>query len=357
MKILLVGEYSGVHKNLKDGLSELGHKVICASSGDGFKKIENDINWNPKHSGFLGKIERDIKVFSSLSKLKDFDIIQFISPKICTRKFGVNALVFSRLINQNKKSFLIGAGCNDPFTASFLKYKFRKRQLFREISRAGHGKLWCQTPGGKAFTLKLFNNINGYIPLMYEYAQGLRDAGYEKLLPTIPMPINLKNIEFRENEPKDKIVFFHGLTRENVKGTPLIREALNNLKSKYPNDVSVMISGNMPLNDYLELIKNVNVVIDQAYSASYGMNVVYSLTTGKVVVGGGERECLQEFQLKESPIIPIEPSVQDIELKLTNLLETRNRIPEIGWQSRQYVEKVHNYTIIARRFLSVWRNS
>lgn len=357
MKILLVGEYSAVHKNLKDGLVELGQQVICASSGDGFKKIDNDIKWNPKHNGFLGKIERDIKVFSSLSGLKKFDIVQFISPKICTRKLGLNALVFERIINQNAKSFLIGAGCNDPFTAAFLKFKFRKRQLFKEISRATHGKLWCQTPIGKASILKLFNIINGYIPIMYEYAQGLRDAGYPKLLPTIPLPINLKKITFHENNIKEKIVFFHGVTRENVKGTPLIREALENLKSKYPNDVSVLIAGNMSLNDYLLLLKTVNVVIDQAYSVSYGMNVVYNLSMGKVIVGGGEEECMQEFGLKDSPLIPIEPSVKDIEQKLTYLLDIRNKIPEIGWQSRQYVERVHDSKIIANRFLNVWENA
>ena len=37
MKILLLGDFSAVHKNLKDGLLELGHDVVLASDGDGFK--------------------------------------------------------------------------------------------------------------------------------------------------------------------------------------------------------------------------------------------------------------------------------------------------------------------------------
>ena len=35
MKILLLGEYSGLHLNLRDGLRELGHDVVLASAGDG----------------------------------------------------------------------------------------------------------------------------------------------------------------------------------------------------------------------------------------------------------------------------------------------------------------------------------
>ena len=43
MKILLLGDYSAVHKNLKEGLCSLGHEVDFASNGDGWKKIPRDI--------------------------------------------------------------------------------------------------------------------------------------------------------------------------------------------------------------------------------------------------------------------------------------------------------------------------
>ena len=44
MKILLLGENSSVHSNLKDGLIELGHEVDVASDGDGWKNIPRDID-------------------------------------------------------------------------------------------------------------------------------------------------------------------------------------------------------------------------------------------------------------------------------------------------------------------------
>lgn len=43
MRILLFGEFSGLHVNLKRGLEDLGHEVTVVSFGDDFKKIKGDI--------------------------------------------------------------------------------------------------------------------------------------------------------------------------------------------------------------------------------------------------------------------------------------------------------------------------
>ena len=44
MRILLIGEYSGLHNSLKEGLEKNGHEVTLIGSGDGFKKYPMDIN-------------------------------------------------------------------------------------------------------------------------------------------------------------------------------------------------------------------------------------------------------------------------------------------------------------------------
>lgn len=44
MTILLLGEYSALHKNLKEGLNELGYEALIASDGDGWKNIPRDID-------------------------------------------------------------------------------------------------------------------------------------------------------------------------------------------------------------------------------------------------------------------------------------------------------------------------
>ena len=80
MKILLLGDFSAVHKNLKDGLLELGHDVVLASDGDGFKNIPRDFDLKPKLPSLLGKIEIRLKLFFYLyTKFKDFDVVQLIN--------------------------------------------------------------------------------------------------------------------------------------------------------------------------------------------------------------------------------------------------------------------------------------
>lgn len=355
MKILLFGEYSGVHTNLKEGLVELGHQVVTASTGDGSRKIESDINWNRFRGEKKSRIESFIHLMRNFPKLYGFDVVQFMYPFVFNRGLlGIDTSLAKKIFKENGKVFLVGGGCNQEITAKFLENKFKYPQLYREINRDIKKKIISRLigrPGIDSFFLK---NIDGYIPLMYEYAQGFRDVGYKKLCPTIPIPMNINNIQFSENIPNQKIFFFHGLTRSNVKGTPLISKAMENLKRKYPNDIEIAIKGGMPLKNYLKFLDRVNVVIDQAYSASYGANVVYNLALGKIVVGGGEEECKKEFSISDCPIIPIRPTVNDIEKKLENILENRKDIPMMGHSSRKYAEKIHNHTNIAEKYVNVW---
>ena len=44
MKILLLGDYSGVHSTLAEGLRGLGHRVTVASNGDFWKDYPRDID-------------------------------------------------------------------------------------------------------------------------------------------------------------------------------------------------------------------------------------------------------------------------------------------------------------------------
>ena len=46
MRILLVGEYSGLFNCLKDGLIALGHEVFLASDGDAYRDYPSDFRWD-----------------------------------------------------------------------------------------------------------------------------------------------------------------------------------------------------------------------------------------------------------------------------------------------------------------------
>lgn len=359
MKILLLDEFSGFHKNLKEGLIEFGHEAVLASNGDGWKKIQSDINWESNKSGVLGFIHKAYKQLNSVVKMTGFDVVQMIRPVIFTMKYGLNDKFLKYIFDRNEKVFLVGAGATTQNTliARFFKKSYKYPHLYSEIYKDSNGTIWSETADGVEYNKKLLDSLNGYIPIMYEYAQGYRDVKHEKLCSTIPIPMNIDKVKYKENKLGKKVVFFHGINQNNFKGTPLIKEAMEKLKKKYPNDVEIIIDGKLPLDKYLALLDRVNVVVDQTYSVSYGLNVIYSMALGKVAVGGGEEDCLREFGLKNSPIVPIKPMVEDIELHLARILENKFLIPDIGYQSRRYVEQVHDYRKIAEKFIEVWRNN
>ncbi|PKH62383.1 glycosyltransferase [Shewanella sp. Choline-02u-19] len=355
MKVLLLGEYSGFHKNLSEGLLEIGVDVVTASGGDGWKQIPSDINWGSAKKGLGGKIERLYNVSKVYRQFEGYDAVQLVSPVILPTKLGINKSFLKFITENNSKTFLLGAGGSTENTAiaQFLKERFKYPQHYQEVIKRVKSE-WSLSTSGRSFNDYLLDVIDGYIPIMYEYAQGYRDINYQKQKKTIPIPMNINKVMYRDNICHGKVVFCHGVTRAAEKGSHLIKDAMEKLKRKYPNDVEIHIVGNLPLAEYLKVTARANVIIDQTYSVSYGMNSVYNLALGKVCVGGGETECLNEFGLEDSPLIPIDANVDDIFKTLERILANKHLITDIGYKSRQYAEDVHSHVIVANQFLKTW---
>ena len=129
---------------------------------------------------------------------------------------------------------------------------------------------------------------------------------------------------------------------------------MEKLKENYPNEVEIVIDGKMPLNKYLKVLEETNVVIDQALSYEYGMNAIYSMAMGKVVLSGNEPECQQEFGRTDIPVINILPSEDDIYNKLEQLVLNKESVIEIGKKSRQFVEDFHHYVKVAQQYIDTW---
>ena len=101
MRILLLGEFSGLHHNLKHGLVQNGHKVTLVSNGDGDKEIQHDISLNSKLPSILGKIHTKIMPYIIFKRLIGYDIVQMINPfvfKIC-KIFNINLVLFCFITN------------------------------------------------------------------------------------------------------------------------------------------------------------------------------------------------------------------------------------------------------------------
>ena len=355
MKILLFGEFSGLHNNLKDGLLELGHEVTVAAGQDGFKKILSDINLDSDLPGIFGQLDTRLKPFLNLPRLRGFDVVQIINPFFPNARLFPKELFYSLLKGFNKKFFVLAAGSDAYFWRygrEKLKYGPFDDILYYDLEATS---FYMGSKKSFVYNKKIVENSDGLIPVMYEYELSYSDCS--KRLRTIPLPLNTDKIAYKENIISDKLIIFHGLNRYGFKGTRHVEQAFEILKKKYPNDLECVIEGQLPLPEYLNLMAKTNVVIDQTNSHSLGMNGLFALAMGKVVLGGAEPESLKSLGLKTSPVINITPSSESIVRRVEELLQVKSDIPRLGLEGRNFVSEVHNCKRVAKLYLDTWNLS
>lgn len=350
MKILLIGEFSAFFKNLKIGFLSLGNEVTLMAGEDSWKKIDGaDISINSKLPGFFGKISRRIQYLYNVIFLSKYDVILIVNPNI-----GLSFIskLFSILLkSKGSKIFLSACGTD----VEYLNYGLSKKFDYWPYDD-------CSESPTRPMNVhkNIVNIVDFIIPTFYDYAEPWRSSSYKnKVLRTIPLCIDTKKINtyYPFSENNKKIVFFHGINRECFKGTKYIKEALFKMKEKYPNDIEVIIDGQMPLKDYLELMKRVDVVIDQCKVYSYGsMNSLYALSMGKVLMGGLRTECIVEYNMKNvsSGIIHIEPDVNQISQQIEILISNKEKLKNMGEQNRKFVELNHDSNIIAKQYIQLF---
>jgi glycosyltransferase involved in cell wall biosynthesis len=153
------------------------------------------------------------------------------------------------------------------------------------------------------------------------------------------------------------VTFFHGLNESRVgfKGTNLIKEAMENVKARYPSDVNITFGGNLSFEEYTNLLSTTNIVIDQSSSYCLAMNALNSMAMGRVVMGGAEPIAYEylgsDFTI---PAFNILPDVKDIESKMIQIIDRKSEIPSIGLASRRFVENYFNYKQVASQFINTW---
>lgn len=351
MNVLLFGEYSGLHNNLKVGLEKLGHSVKIAASGDGFKNLASDISLGCSSPTFYGKMDRLITPFLKLDDLKGFDVTQYINTNPLT-VCKLNQYLYSKIMSFSPKNYVLACGDDPVFYQNLDKFRYNPYSSLEDTginNIPNYNRTYVDIHD---FFLK---EVDGIIPVMIEYAEGYKK--HSKLEKTIPLPIDTEGIKYAENVVGKKVHFFHGLNRTFFKGTPIISAALDKLKLNYPNDVEVTIAGNMSQKDYLNVLNSANVVLDQCKGYSYGMNALYAMAKGKIVMSGSELEALNELNISKEncPIINIQPDFNQIYEQLTLIVEKRDNIKDMGQESREFVQKYHDSKIIAEQYIEIWQ--
>ncbi len=72
------------------------------------------------------------------------------------------------------------------------------------------------------------------------------------------------------------------------------------------------------------------------------------------MLGGAEPEAQKSLGVNTSPVINIKPSSESIVNEIEKLLKNKNKIKELGYLSRKYVENVHSHIGVSKKFLDTW---
>ena len=381
MRILLVGEFSRLHNSLKEGLVAFGHEMVLINNGDGFKNFPSDYSNRavlcesklgniPRQIIYritkfdISKIERGIRFYFHLNKLKNFDVVQLINeaPIQTTQKFELYLL--KKLFNQNNKVFLLCSGV-DYMTLNHMLQKKERYSImnpyFEEIQEAKEQYKFMfdyLTKTHEKIHRFLYENIVGVIATDLDYVNPLKES--PKYIGMIPNPINLTQMEHKKLEMSGKINIFLGINTGNSfkKGVYFFEKALKIIQDKYQDKVNIQITTNIPYKQYISIYNDCHILLDQVYGYDQGYNALEAMSKGKVVFTGADKEFLEFYNLKEDEVaINAFPDVNYLVEKLSFLIENPSKMIEIGQNASKFVQKEHDYIKIAEKYLEKWNSS
>lgn len=253
LRILLIGEYSGVHTDIATALRKKGHYVVTAHSGDGFKNYKRDIDLDIKGKTKVIRLYRGyLRYFRFYRRIKKerFDIIQFINPGLFPPY--INNFLFSLIFNIKAKFVLLACG------GDTLVWKHFKERLYRYFPYDGvpeeqfrKEQLFYESPSLIKLSNRVYKRVDTIVALLVEYYIAHREHSHK--MHFIPLSIDCDCIsEKADNKVEGKIVIYHPISkgREGEKGSDIILEVLKRIEEEYANTVEIIFSRSIPFDEY-----------------------------------------------------------------------------------------------------------
>jgi glycosyltransferase involved in cell wall biosynthesis len=166
--------------------------------------------------------------------------------------------------------------------------------------------------------------------------------------------IVLTDWEAASTESGETLRVAHAPSKRAVKGTDAVLAAVESLQKRGVPIELDLIEG-VPNREARLRYARADVVIDQLRIGWYGMLAIESMALAKPVVVHLDDEAAAETEDAFGLELPlVRASERNLEDVLTGLLEVRESLPEVGRRSREYVERVHAHTTVARQVLEIY---
>jgi len=355
MKIALVNEACGVMQNLRDGLRALGHEVLGVSTqSDPNHRRYADYELGFPAGGLFGKAARCITPLWRLKKLQNYDVIQFIYQASTIPSWPTRYLDLALLKKEGAKLGYYGIGCDEV-------------SLIRANPESGD-RTPCQTciaydEIGKRcekYVLSFRSRASHYAHLFdycvsssvdYKHCHNFfSNAAHAR----IPLPVNVRTLPFIPAKSKGLTKIVHAPTSKGFKGTHTILSALEIVREKR-QDFEFQIVQGLPHAEYIKILSECDVYIDQVNSHGVGMAALENLAMGKIVLSGNSDQYREWMPFaNQSPIIHAPNSPEDLAITILKVLDQKTEFKQLSVKGRNYVDVYHDYIVVASQFLAHW---
>lgn len=358
MKILLLGELSGVHQELRPALIAAGHDVVTGHSRMAYPGFDSDIPFYRPGAASTNPISWGREMVSQLihaPKLTGFDVVQIMTHKFFNWK--IHERMLRHLKRHNRRLVVINTTCTSHYHRQVIKLSYSPCAECKQHDIKAERCIYDREDEREAERLA-FEAADAIVATHFEYAWALDGTPFAAKVTAIPLPVDTSKHLGSPMPTTTKIRIWYGETRHGFKGGTFIHAALDSLE-RGPNadKIEVLRTGRLPFEEYLGLLDTVHIVIDQASSFGMGMNGLYALAKGRVVLSGAEPETLEFYGVAdaENPVINIKPDPEQIAASLESLIADRPALEALGQQSAEYVGKYHSADVVARQYIGLYR--
>ena len=336
MNVLIVGEYSGVAKNMACGFSRLKCEIDIISDGDGYKNISS-ASESFFLSSFIGRWSN--QVFQAVCSLrKKYDLIIFLSPFVFKYPLSLNEWLYSKLIERSSRSTLVACTSDSVWWRDYDPANGRSPHLGSLNDTNGVAHRFAKDKYYKS-NLGLLSVVDRVVALAPEYKFAY-DA-HKKNVDWVPFPYQVRS---EVSAATRKPLAYHGITREGFKGSKILLHVLSQFdEGGFDTLVTKKLSHKRFVANLLESM----VYLDQAYSHAPAMSALTALDLVPCVVTGVQPNFINVDYYAECPAVDVFGDMSEIYDVLRNPRLCREKLNI----NREFLLKYHDPAAVCHNLM------
>lgn len=206
----------------------------------------------------------------------------------------------------------------------------------------------------------MYEDVDGITTLLYEYHLAMAARFPAERICYVGIPVDTAAIRPLEREvcQGEKLNFFLGYKKELefFKGVDRIKNVVKRLTEEYPRKCGLTVVTNRPYDEYVRLMREGDIVLDQLYSFTPATNALIAMAAGQAVFSGAEPEYYGFIGEKElHPIINSAPYEEEVYKTLEECVLNPDKVRQAAAIGRDFVMKHNDSRVVAQRHLDFWQ--